>query len=727
LALPFFHRSYQLIALLAGLAVVATLVAAFVVMQLIGAMSVGANQFDEDKTKQALHAAFDGLLDKQVGLVDDNARWDDAAEHSYGTPDLDWFWNTWGYSTSDKNYDAAFIVEANAATVVGYSDGKITRTPALDFIGPELLQQLSKFPDPNISAQPIARIIATQKGLAIVAVGEISYATDGHKIVDGGKFLVLSKTLTPDFVSALGERTIVSGLKLLATKPGAGASAILQHADGTPAAYLSWTADHPGDRLRDSTKGTAFAILAGIFTCIILFAALSAFFARRLTASEAQAWTTAHTDSLTGLSNRQATIEVLQVEIIRAPLDHQLVVMVMDVDGFKGVNDSYGHDIGDGLLQAIAAGLKKIGETFAIKVGRLGGDEFTIIFVAPDAAQKIPHLTDAVFAMMAEPFQVEGRVAHVGMSIGVCVANRKLKLASEFLRQGDVAMYVAKAQGKNRVVTFEPSMDEERIKRVGMAKMLSQALDEQKITVAYQPVVDSKSRRVVAVEALARWQISPGDYVSPELFISVAEEFGLIDRLGHTLLSIACNNAADWPKLRISFNISPKQFSNPNFVQSIVSIVFKSGIRPYNLELEITEGYLVQNRDKAKLIIEQLRKHGFSIALDDFGSGYSSIGYLREYKFDRLKIDKSLIRGMAFDQPSLSIIQATTVMAQSMNMQVTAEGVETEEEAVMLELVGCDSLQGYHFGYPQSATDIDNLLLRRNAQAHAVKNFETVI
>jgi EAL domain-containing protein (putative c-di-GMP-specific phosphodiesterase class I) len=291
---------------------------------------------------------------------------------------------------------------------------------------------------------------------------------------------------------------------------------------------------------------------------------------------------------------------------------------------------------------------------------------------------------------------------------------------SELLRRADVAMYAAKALGKNQYCRYGPELDSVRNDRIKLAQNLREALATGAIEVAYQPIVDAKSRQVMGVEALARWKGPDGTPVAPDKFISVAEEFGLIDELGRQVLITACREAVAWDNLYLSVNISPVQFRNPNFVAMLTDIVDRSGLPHQRLELELTEGYIIENSDRAKTIIDQLRAKGFRVSLDDFGTGYSSIGYLRKLRFDKLKIDKSIVHGMIDDASARSIILTTVSLATSMNMRVTAEGVELEEEANLLRLAGCETLQGYYFGKPQSAVLIVNKRLETDFPEQAI-------
>lgn len=417
----------------------------------------------------------------------------------------------------------------------------------------------------------------------------------------------------------------------------------------------------------------------------------------------------ADTDELTGLLNRRAFQETLGVKACGVlPLDG-LAVLIFDLDGFKDVNDAHGHDVGDEVIKRVARELQAVGQRHGATVARLGGDEFAILLGVESVQGSAQLLASDALNVVNARFNIGGRTCAVGVSVGISVAEEGMTSA-ELLRRADVAMYEAKKAGKNRCRIFSPAMDCARAKKSRMANDLAVTLDHDGIEVHYQPVVDSKTRRVLAVEALARWHDDQGQLIPPDEFIPVAEEYRLIDVLGLQVLRKACRDAAAWPQLRLSVNLSPVQFRSPSLVADICRILNDTQFPANRLELEVTEGYLIEHPGLAKPILAELQLVGIKIALDDFGTGYSSIGYLREYKFDRLKVDRSLVGGISDDPASRSIIQATALLAQSLSMTVTAEGVETQDQAELLHLAGCSNLQGYLFGKPQTAAFISELM-----------------
>lgn len=415
----------------------------------------------------------------------------------------------------------------------------------------------------------------------------------------------------------------------------------------------------------------------------------------------------AERDELTGLFNRRALHQRLGV-LLQKSSPGTVVAMIADLDGFKDVNDTYGHDAGDTVIQQIADRLAGLCSEHDFLLARLGGDEFAVVVVGDNALEAAQAFTSSALSLITGPIEVEGKDMLLGMSVGAALAGGNGD-ASEVMRRADLAMYEAKQQGGNRLCFYTDTMDSKRSSRSGVATELAEAILRRHIEVHYQPIVDAVTREVTGVEALARWTVD-GKHVSPDSFIPLAEESGLAHKLGLLVLETACRDAAAWGDTKLSVNISPVQFRSPALVSDVLAVLRETDFPVERLELEVTEGYLIQHRDRAYPIIMALRDAGIKIALDDFGSGYSSIGYLRQYPFDRLKIDKSIVRDMNGDVSSTSIVQATARLAKSLSLRVTAEGVETEEQAKLLRLAGCCSLQGFLFGRPVPARQIDLLL-----------------
>ncbi len=312
-------------------------------------------------------------------------------------------------------------------------------------------------------------------------------------------------------------------------------------------------------------------------------------------------------------------------------------------------------------------------------------------------------------------------MASIGCSIGTSVSRAGDINGEELLRRADMAMYQAKENGRGRYVSYELKMDALREEKLQLEADLRSAILNDEIQVVYQPVVSAATRCITGVEALARWQRPGYGFVPPDIFIAAAETSGLIDRLGLLVLHKACETAQQWPSIKLSVNISPVQFRNPAFSGHIADILDATQTPPERLRLEMTEGYFIQHPERASAAIDKLKQLGLHIALDDFGAGFASVGYLRRFGFDRMKIDRSLIMALDKGGRSLEMLQATVALAKSLDIPVTAEGVETEEQAAILHLCGCDELQGYLFSRPVAAEEITDMLDGQDAPLFALR------
>jgi predicted signal transduction protein with EAL and GGDEF domain len=350
-------------------------------------------------------------------------------------------------------------------------------------------------------------------------------------------------------------------------------------------------------------------------------------------------------------------------------------------------------------------------------IARLGGDEFIAMFVGKDHAKAATKFALDLIQFINTPFNISGRHAHVGVSVGIATSLANDNSPNEILRQADIAMYNAKSNGKNCFSVFNGTMDDEREADLVIATELAQYLNEDKIELVYQPIVDAGTHRIAAVEALARWPKDAAKPIGPAKFIAVAEHKGMIDRLGDVILSKACKQLKDWPDITMNVNISPLQLSNPGFVDRALSIIKDSGIDPSRIELELTESHLLDDMPRTLAQFTKLKSHGVRIALDDFGSGYASLGYLQKLDFDCIKIDKAISDQFDSGTRGLRIVQATALLAKGVASQVVAEGIESAEQGDILRLSGCSHLQGYHYYKPKSADEITTILLGQKAVA----------
>lgn len=408
-------------------------------------------------------------------------------------------------------------------------------------------------------------------------------------------------------------------------------------------------------------------------------------------------------DSLTQLPNRRA----LHHDIHRAYRDgHEVALAMLDLDGFKLVNDHYGHQVGDAAIKECGEILFEIANGEA-HVYRLGGDEYALMMHGNVAGTLLEGLGRRVIERLAKPVKVEDRRLTLGVSIGLARSSAEEQLSSsEMLRRSDVAMYASKRGGKMRCTWFTPAFDHTREQIKEMDDELRAALANGEFHLAYQPLVDSHSRQVVAVESLLRWDRPDGKRVGPNVFVPVAEESGFINAIGLWVLRQACCDALAWDDITLSVNISAAQLRNPEFPIQLGHILEETGFDPERLELEITETCLVLDPVVAERSLSVIRGFGVKVALDDFGTGYASIGFLRQFRFEKLKLDRSLVVQAGEDDGSRAMMLSSITVARAMNMDVTAEGVETQAQADMVRAAGCDTIQGWLYFKAMPAGEI---------------------
>lgn len=416
-------------------------------------------------------------------------------------------------------------------------------------------------------------------------------------------------------------------------------------------------------------------------------------------------------DGLTDLPNRFQFQRKL-AEFLETDADPTFAVQCLDLDGFKNINDTLGHPDGDELLRQVAKRLQRcVGDEGF--VCRLGGDEFAVLQLDLQEPHAATELASSIIAALSEPYDLNGRQAIVGASIGIAVFPDDGSDADELLRNADIAMYGAKSQGRGTFRFFEPEMDARLKARRSLELDLRTAVEEEQFEVYYQPVIDVVSSSVSGFEALLRWRHPVRGMVSPAEFIPVAEETGIINRLGEWVLRRACTEATVWPgRLKVAVNLSAVQFRSPNLVQTVFSALAGSHLDPTRLELEITESVFLEDSRAVLDALHQLKGYGVRIAMDDFGTGYSSLSYLRSFPFDKIKIDQSFVRGLGSADDALPIIRAVTGLGTNLGMATLAEGVETRDQFDTLRREGCNEVQGFLFSPAVPAHALPDLLIR---------------
>ncbi len=423
----------------------------------------------------------------------------------------------------------------------------------------------------------------------------------------------------------------------------------------------------------------------------------------------------AHHDGLTNLANRALFRQQLDAALAEfRRTGRRATLYFFDLDGFKKINDTLGHPTGDALLRMLADRLRQCagdGDT----VARLGGDEFAILHPASPLAKDEQALARELVQRISKPYDVGGNRLTVTASIGVSRAGEACTDSDRMLRNADVALYRAKADGRNAFRFYDPSMDHHLEEKRALELSVRNALARGQFEVHYQPFVTVQSERICGFEALVRWRHPERGLLPPSEFIHVAEEAGFIGALGEWVLRKACEDAAAWPVyIGLAVNISPSQCT-PALTQTVMNALAASRLTPGQLELEITETALLQDSSTTVSVLHQLRALGVKISMDDFGTGYSSLSYLRSFPFDKIKIDKSFVKDVLTDGDCLAIVRAVASLGTSFGVPTTAEGVETAEQFEQVRNAGCTQCQGYYFGRPMPLEDVQRLLHRRRA------------
>ncbi|TPI10431.1 EAL domain-containing protein [Mesorhizobium sp. B4-1-3] len=432
--------------------------------------------------------------------------------------------------------------------------------------------------------------------------------------------------------------------------------------------------------------------------------------------SEARISHMARHDGLTDLPNRilfRERAEEALAEMARR--DCKVAFLCLDLDNFKTVNDTLGHPVGDALLKEVAARLKHIVRE-EDTVARLGGDEFVVVQNGVDQPVEATSLAQRIIDALSAPYIADGNGVTVSASVGISIAPDDGTNADQLLKNGDMALYRAKAEGRRTYRFFEPDMDARMQARRVLELDLRDALGRQQFEIYYQPLLNLESGEVSCFEALLRWHHPVRGIVSPSEFIPLAEEIGLIVPIGEWVIKQACLDAANWPEgIRVAVNLSPTQFRNARLLATIVAALDASGLPASRLELEITETVLLANTEATLAMLKQIHLLGVHIAMDDFGTGYSSLSYLRSFPFDKIKIDQSFIKDAGGVDSSVAIIRAVTSLGSSLGMQTTAEGVETAEQLDRVRREGCTEAQGFLLSRPLPAREIPAMLERARA------------
>ncbi len=522
--------------------------------------------------------------------------------------------------------------------------------------------------------------------------------------------LLVTRPITVSTLRRLSTMLAVPNLRVISGRSTLESSLGINSLDGHTTMSVIW---EPARETSDILGELALFGFGG--TCLVATVGLLLF--RRIRRSteeilrrEAQASHEARHDALSGLPNRTVFIDALNENIDDLPhRDTSLAVLLLDLDKFKDINDTYGHAAGDRVLVEFGARVRPLLRQIDV-LARLGGDEFAVLLPSVRSHLDATRLAQAIVDVANRPFLIDGIDMRIGVTVGIALGPSDGTDSATLLRAADTALYRAKNEGRNRFNLYEHRMNEQERMRKLVDDELRGAIERDELTLVYQPQVHADTGRIASVEALVRWRHPVHGMISPVMFISAAEERGLIVPLGEWVMRRAMRDAARWPKLRVGVNVSAVQFRQKDFVTSVARVLKECAIQSSQLELELTEGVLVEDADQAQAAMMELRALGVKLALDDFGTGYSSLIYLRRFAFDKIKIDKSFLDQMEATGESAILVHSVVHLGRALGLEVTAEGVETEEQRRFLQAVGCHLLQGYLFSKPVSAEQLDELL-----------------
>lgn len=423
----------------------------------------------------------------------------------------------------------------------------------------------------------------------------------------------------------------------------------------------------------------------------------------------------ANHDDLTGLPNRNLLGDrIRQALLLTGRLQQEVAIFFIDLDNFKYLNDTMGHEVGDRLLKTVAERLQecvRTGDTLA----RQGGDEFVVVISSSEVSEHASSIAAKILEAVSRPFVIREHEFVISCSIGISVYPRDGGDVEALVKHADIAMYRAKEQGRNCFQFYTAEMNARSLARLAMEKHLRRALDQEEFSLSYQPKVSLETGRIVGMEALARWDNPELGAVSPGSFIPVAEETGLIEPIGEWVLRQACRRNRTWqdaglPPLTVAVNLSPRQFVQQNIVALVDRILGETGLDPRWLELELTESMVMQDVDRAGEVMNELKQLGVCLTMDDFGTGYSSLSYLKRFPFDKLKIDQSFVRDITSDPDNAAIARAVIALGHSLGLKIIAEGGETQGQFDFMCRNGCDEFQGYFFSRPLAADNFEALL-----------------
>ena len=691
-----------------------------------------ANQTASERESTLVDNSLDESIARALNEQKSSAWWDDpVAKITDKAIDLEFTDANFGvFFTETYAHDEVYILNAEDRPLYGFANTKRLDPAAFERRRPALAALIDEIrsgdrsklkPRPDIIGESLKRYhvlvpdqaarwgghIVSVDGRPAVVAGMTIVPNINKSLLKGTPNLLLSITYIDDaFISDIGRSLLLPDLALM-PQPSQ-ADGVVSEAfvgdDGIPAGFLTWTTRRPGQIL--------LTIILPLVALGILATAQLAktMFARLRRASDALRYEAKH-DALSGLPNRVEMVEKIETFLHRSTAKNdnlRAVAAYIDIDRFKDINDTLGHEAGDQLIKAVGERLQARLRSQDF-LSRFGGDEFAILCMPLDLGG-VAAIAERIAQAFAAPFSINGQNICVTASVGLAVAPDNGVTADELMRHADIALYEAKNQGRDRSVLFSAEMAKRVEHRRSIEIELRSALEANQLRLHYQPIISCGTGAIVGVEALLRWFHPVHGEISPVEFIPIAENSGLLPGLGEWVLDQAMMDSKRWPDLEVAVNLSPVQFRHVDLTTVLRTLITKHNVSPDRFVLEITEGVLLEATDHTNSILEAIRAMGFKTALDDFGTRYSSLAYLCNFNFDKIKIDRSFVSRMSVDDTSRAIVRSVIKLGRVLGIDIVAEGIENESEAAMMTNFGCTEMQGFYFSKALPADQMSKFL-----------------
>jgi diguanylate cyclase (GGDEF)-like protein len=698
---------------------------------LVGIAILVAHQVDAESAKHEAETVRNGLNAVVMRMKQDLhafARWDEIPLQTPLVSDIAWIHHHYGRRLHETSgHDQSFILNGSGQPVYASINGKLVDKNVYELLNEKIdpivaevknayklrrYNSIIRSENASLASEPVSRVVfrrIDQRPAVIGVVTVVPNSGQGLGSADAPAIAVSISFLDESFVADFSKTYSIAGLSLRETPPLTNETAVQIpfYTAGSRPAWLVWAPKQPGSAMLRQL----LPAIVGIVLFLGFIGALVLRQARRATEelknSERRATELAFRDTLTGLGNRAQLIEILGEQMETLKPEQKLALLFIDIDGFKDINDTLGHHVGDELLTVAAWRLASIKNNLAAV--RLGGDEFAVLLPF-DSQDEIGVMSRHILENLRQQTPAGDHVLTVSASIGIAIAPEHANDPETLLRRADIALYRARTEGRGTLRMFDPGYEDALHRRGKTERELAAALANEELVVRFQPQFSVDGERMVGVEALVRWDHPERGIVSPIEFVPTAEHSGLIVRLDEWVLKRACEEAVKWPDLSLAVNLSPSNFHHSDMVARLVRVLEETAFNPRRLEIEITEGMLLNATPEVLGQLAEMRQMGIRIVLDDFGTGYSSLGYLRSFPVDKIKIDKSFVQNLGVTEESAAIIECVARLGRALGLTITAEGVETKEQHRFVRAAGCHQLQGFLFSKAVSAEKIQEML-----------------